>query len=145
MGSALNADDILLIIADGSSGRFALDPIRLMKGAFLAWQQGPDEWDELFDFRPYDYGPFDASVYRARDDLIRAGLLDVTRHGRYDRYSVTPNGAARAQALKRAMPSEIADWLTRIGSYVTSLSFADLLREIYSAFPEFATRSVVGR
>jgi hypothetical protein len=33
----LTPDDILLLVADGASGRFPLDPIRLMKGAFLAW------------------------------------------------------------------------------------------------------------
>lgn len=143
MADPLQAEDILLGIANGASDRFALDPIRLMKGAFLAWQQGPTEWHELFDFQPYDYGPFDSRIYGARDTLIRDGALIVTRHGRYDRYTITERGRARVSEL-RASQAAAVEWLGSIGDYVTTRSFNDLLREIYAAFPEFATRSVVG-
>lgn len=143
MTVALSADDILLLVADGAKGRFPLDPIRLMKGAFLAWKQGPDDWNRLFSFEPYDYGPFDSSVYRSRDDLIRAGLLGAARHGRYDRYWVTPQGERRVAQLRRQLPNQVVDFLCEVGAYVTSRSFADLLREIYGTFPEFAERSVL--
>jgi uncharacterized protein len=139
---SLTADDILLLVAEGATGRFPLDPIRLMKGAFLAWQQGPSEWANLFDFEPYDYGPFDLSVYRSRDDLIRRGFLGAARQGRYDRYWVTAAGAQRTAQLKQTQPNEVVDFLHRVGAFVTSRSFADLLREIYATFPKFAERSV---
>lgn len=139
---SLTADDILLLVADGASGRFPLDPIRLMKGAFLAWKQGPDEWSDLFDFVAYDYGPFDSSVYRSRDDLIRRGLLGASRPGRYDRYWVTDAGEQRIAQLKQTVSKEVVDFLHQVGAYVTSRSFADLLQEIYATFPKFAERSV---
>jgi hypothetical protein len=142
MDSKLGAEDILLLIAEGADGQFPLDPIRLMKGGFLAWKQGPSEWTPLFDFQPYDYGPFDSRIYRARDDLIRSGLLDVSSQGRYDRYEVTPAGRERAAQLRASQPQPFVDFLSEIGSYVTSRSFADLLREIYEAFPPFAKHSV---
>jgi hypothetical protein len=138
----LTPDDILLLVADGASGRFPLDPIRLMKGAFLAWKQGPDEWSKLFDFVAYDYGPFDSSVYRSRDDLIRRGLLGAAGQGRYDRYWVTPAGEQRVARLNATVSKEVVDFLHQVGAYVTSRSFADLLREIYATFPSFAERSV---
>jgi hypothetical protein len=144
MSASLGADDLLLLIADGASGRFDLDPIRLMKGGFLAWQQGPDEWKDLFAFRAYDYGPFDSRLYRVRDDLIQRGLLRLTRKGRYDSYELTDAGHARVAELAGQQPAQ-AEYLRRVGSWVTSLSFSDLLNEIYGAFPEFATNSVFSK
>jgi hypothetical protein len=144
MSASLGSDDLLLLIADGASGRFDLDPIRLMKGGFLAWQQGPEEWKELFAFRAYDYGPFDSRLYRVRDDLIERGLLSVIRKGRYDSYELTEAGRAQVAVLARHEPAQ-ADYLRRVGAWVTSLSFSDLLTEIYGAFPEFATNSVFNK
>lgn len=144
MSAKLGADDLLLLIADGATGSFDLDPVRLMKGGFLAWQQGPQEWKELFAFRAYDYGPFDSRLYRIRDGLIQSGLLAVTRKGRYDSYALTDGGRARVMELTRKEPAQ-ADYLRRVGAWVTSLSFSDLLTEIYAAFPEFATNSVFNK
>lgn len=52
-------EDLLLLLAAGADGRYDLDPIRLMKGCFIVSQGGRPEWQGLYDFRPYDYGPFD--------------------------------------------------------------------------------------
>ncbi|HEY8722247.1 MAG TPA: hypothetical protein VIL92_00135 [Gaiellaceae bacterium] len=145
MTAQLSAEDILLLIADGASGRFDLDPIRMMKGGFLAWAQGPDEWKNLFAFRAYDYGPFDSRLYSVRDELIQGGLLSVTRKGRYDSYALTDGGRARVAELRRQQPADTVDYLKRVGGYVTSRSFSDLLREIYEAFPAFATNSVFNK
>jgi DNA-binding PadR family transcriptional regulator len=144
MSARFGAEDILLLIADGATGSFDLDPIRLMKGGFLAWEQGPEEWKDLFAFRAYDYGPFDSRLYRARDDLISQGLMSVTRKGRYDSYALTEAGQTRVNELRYAQPENV-EYLHRVGNYVTSRSFTDLLREIYAAFPEFATNSVLTR
>jgi hypothetical protein len=38
-----------------------------MKGCFLVSQRGRADWRTLFNFKPYDYGPFDRGVYAARD------------------------------------------------------------------------------
>jgi hypothetical protein len=144
VSAQLGADDLLLLIADGATGRFDLDPIRLMKGGFLAWQQGPEEWKNLFAVRAYDYGPFDSRLYRVRDDLIERALLNVTRKGRYDSYELTDEGRVRVAELAQREPAH-ADYLRRVGAWVTSLSFSDLLAEIYGAFPEFATNSVFNK
>ena len=48
-----------------------------MKGCFLVSERGARPWRSLFQFRPYDYGPFDSDVYRSRDALISRGFLDV--------------------------------------------------------------------
>src|SRR5437870_4588129 len=132
-------DDIVLLLADGAEGPYPFDPVRLMKSAFLVSQRGRPEWKPLFNFEAYDYGPFDRSVYDVRDRLIYDDLLEVIP-GRYDRYRLTAAGEDRVSKLKEAF-GEDADWIRRIGRYVTTRSFAVLLNEVYDAHPEFAVRS----
>ena len=138
----VDRQDVMLLIADGAGGTFSLDPIRLMKGCFIVAEIGPPEWRDLFEFRPYDYGPFDPSVYRARDALVGKGLLEARPVGRYSHYAITDAGRERANEIAGGMDQRIAQWLRDIGHWVTSKSFNDLLREIYDRFPDYATRSI---
>jgi hypothetical protein len=140
--TTVDRQDVLLLIADGADGRFPLDPIRLMKGCFIVAEIGPSEWKHLFDFSPYDYGPFDPSVYRARDALLGNDLLEAFPAGRYSHYKITDAGRQRATAVAEKMDQRLAEWLRNIGHWVTSKSFTDLLREIYDRFPDYATRSI---
>lgn len=139
----LTQDEVLLMIADGGEETFPLDPIRVMKGAFLVSQIGAQEWRSLFNFRPYHYGPFDSSVYTARDRLLAAGLLSATPVGRYDRYAVTDSGRTYVAELEQRLSGRDADWLRQVGRYVTSRSFSQLLEEIYEKYPEYAARTVM--
>ena len=139
----VDRQDIMLLIADGAHGQFPLDPIRLMKGCFIVAEIGPDEWKGLFEFSAYDYGPFDPSVYRARDALLAKGFLEEFPAGRYSHYRVTEAGHARAaKTAAEKLDEPMTDWLRNIGHWVTSKSFNDLLREIYERFPDYATRSI---
>lgn len=140
--ASVDRQDILLLIADGADGKFPLDPIRLMKGCFLVAEIGPDEWKGLFEFSAYDYGPFDPSVYRARDALLGKGLLIDLPAGRYNHYRITDAGRTRAAATAEKLDQPLAEWLRNIGHWVTSKSFNDLLREVYERFPNYATRSI---
>lgn len=139
----LTQEDVLLLLADGATGSYPLDPIRLMKGAFLVSRLGRPAWRTLFDFRPYHYGPFDSGVYSARDRLVRSGLLDAERVGRYPRYELTSEGRARVAELERGAAGDHADWFRQIGRYVTTRPFAQLLEEVYERYPDFAVRSVM--
>lgn len=143
MAREIKPEDVVLLIAAGADGPYGFDPIRLMKGVFLVSQRGPEEWRAWFDFSPYSYGPFDSGVYALRDRLLRDGHLDAEQHGRYANYFLTDSGKGRVQQLKDELPAKTVDWLASIGSYVTSKSFARLLREVYAAFPEYATQSVM--
>ena len=139
-GSPLTREDVLVLLADGAQGPFPLDPVRLMKGAFLVTKRGRPEWKDLFDFEAYDYGPFDRDVYDARDTLVRKGLLTVA-HRRYEEYRLSEAGVARANALKAAHDAS-AGWISRVGRFVTTRSFRQLIEQIYDEYPEYKIRSV---
>lgn len=137
----LTREEVLLLVAEGGGdGLYRFDAIRAMKGCFLVSQRGRSSWRDLFAFSPYDYGPFDSGVYAARDQLISQGLI-ITTPGQYPGYAVTEAGQARCRELETADP-EAATWLRKIGRWTTSRSFGELLREVYSEFPEYATRSI---
>jgi DNA-binding PadR family transcriptional regulator len=138
---SLTQEDVLLLLADGATGPFDLDPIRIMKGAFLVSQRGRQEWKSLFHFQPYAYGPFDASVYGAVERLVVRGLLEKSSERRYDSYGLTDEGRLRVEGLNQQLGTD-ADWIRSVGEYVTSRPFAQLLQEVYSEFPKFAARSV---
>jgi hypothetical protein len=138
----LSQEDVLLLLAAGATGPYDLDPIRLMKGTFVVAERGPLRWRNLFHFRPYDYGPFDVDVYRARDVLIANGLIEPDSRGAYARYRLTERGRERAAEVEARLPTNVREWMASVGRYVTSRSFSQLLREIYAEFPQFATRSV---
>jgi uncharacterized protein YwgA len=141
----ITAEDVVVLLAAGATGRYSFDPIRLMKACFLVSQRGRSRWRNLFNFRPYDYGPFDPGVYRARDNLITDGLLTVVRDGRYDSYELTNAGMERAQALEATIGDESARWLKTVGRAVTEQSFSSLIDKIYAAYPDYAKRSVLSR
>jgi len=136
-------EDLVLAVAAGADGPYELDPIRLMKACFLVSQRGRPAWRTRFHFEPYSYGPFDRGVYAARDVLLARGLLAADQPGRYPSYSLTEEGEQEADRVRSELGDKDAAWLARAGSYVTSKSFSQLLDEVYTAFPDFATRSVV--
>jgi hypothetical protein len=136
----LTGEDVLLLLVDGAEGKFPIDPVRLMKGAFLVVRRGRDEWKHLFDFRKYDYGPFDPQVYDTKDLLALAGLLEV-RHGRYEQYDLTDEGYSRIAVINDRLGPD-ADWIRRIGNYTSTRSFNQLLDDIYTEYPEFRERSL---
>jgi hypothetical protein len=141
VAQSVSPGDVLLLLADGANGPYELDPIRLMKGAFLVAQIGRQEWRSLFHFRAYDYGPFDVTVYRARDGLVTDGLLERDASGQYESYALSGAGRERAAALRHELGDD-AEWVRSIGSYVTSRSFSTLIREIYEKYPQYAERSL---
>ncbi len=138
----MNRDHIILTLASCKKGSYPLDPIRIMKAAFLVSQLGPTELKSQFSFKPYNYGPFDASVYETIDTLKNSGLLDEAKEdgSKYPSYSITTAGIDALTAINA--PKKEVDWLKAIGEYVTSMSFADLLTAIYAKFPTYAEKSV---
>lgn len=140
-GGTLTQEDVLLLLVAGGDGPYPIDPVRLMKGAFLVVERGRSEWKRLFHFEAYDYGPFDPRVYDARDSLVRKGLLEVVPGGRYDTYRLTDDGRARVEDLSKSSGSDF-QWLLRVGRFVSARSFAHLLEEIYAEYPQYRERSI---
>lgn len=122
-----------------------IDPIRIMKGLFLFRMEFKDELKDFYDFTPYLYGPCSFEIY---NDLIRLqleGLVDDYSQplSRWNYYRLTEKGQEQARILIKDIPSKLLTRLKAIKIKITSLSFLELLREIYKEHPEYAQNSVI--
>lgn len=129
---------MLRFIAGPPGYKYAVDRIRLMKGMFLFQQEGGAPADVDYKFSPYDYGPFTPEVYRDAETLSAQGHVLQGRDGQW--YQVTDAG--RAALAQLDFPDVITEDLDSLRIEVTELSFKDLLRRVYTAYPESASRSV---
>lgn len=140
----LNRKDWLLLFVSSETLGLpptSLDPVRIQKGMFLLSKRGPAR--DLYQFEPYNWGPFSAQVYADLDDLIAEGLVQPEEApGRsWSSFRVTGSGEKVATGLTSEISKDDVDWLNRARRFVTGNSFASLLNKIYAAYPEYATRS----
>ena len=133
----------LLAIA-AARGR-TLSPVQLQKSLFLLGQQMPKEvGDEFYNFAPYNYGPFDSSIYADATDLATEGLIAITPASgqNWKKYSITTTGIESAKEVSNRVPNLAAQHLDALVTWVKSVSFQDLLKTVYAKYPQFATKSV---
>jgi hypothetical protein len=97
-----------------------------------------------FEFRPYDYGPFDSNVYVAIEALAARGLAAVHRppEFRMKKFRLTQDGQARGDEVFQSLPPGVQDFMTRACDFVRNTPFAELVSAIYKAYPEMRERSV---
>ena len=143
---------LLLIGIDAEPGGAVLDPVRVQKGMFLLAREGGIPPQERYWFVAYNYGPMSPRLYRDLERLERRGLVerrDAAEEGlRWRPVGITGAGAARAAELERAAGASeqaVIAWLRETKRHMRSLTFEQLLTEIYARYPAFAARSVFRR
>lgn len=137
---------MLLLAFKGAApdGDPSLDPIRVQKGMFLFAQRGGLPPAERYDFVPHNYGPYSTVLKADLERLVREGYASKKPVPGYTwgSYRLTHAGMERAHQLLEEAPREQARQAFDIKQEVTSVSFNDLLRDVYADYPAFATRSV---
>jgi hypothetical protein len=141
--SPMNRQDYLLAVlsAGGEQARFS--PVQLQKLFFLLDREVPGfVGGPHFSFRPYDYGPFDKAVYHELDSMEPEGFVEQVGDGRYRKYMLTPDGFRRGRIALERLPNELQRYIAALSTWVRSLSFAQLVSEIYRRYPEMRANSV---
>ena len=134
---------LLLTVATAEDG--GLTPVQLQKALFLIGESKLDGLPtDYYEFVPYNYGPFDPTIYNEADDL---GAIDQVAQipvpGRsWAVYHITPSGQAEAQRIRSKSDPNLVAHVRAIVQWITGLSFSELLRAIYSAHPQFRENSV---
>lgn len=136
----------LLLASDASAGPSEAEPLdrlRMQKGVFLSAKRGPANWSELYSFTPYDWGPYSFDLASMLEHLVADGLLEKEAFPgkRYLRYRTTASGERVIQNLVDQVTAEEYSFVRAIRAYVSTRSFARLLREVYKEYPEFAVNS----
>jgi uncharacterized protein len=141
----MNRRDLLLVVLASAEGR-SFTPVQLQKSVFLISRNVPSLIDSgpTFNFTPYDYGPFDPSVYSEAVVLQLSGhvVIAPSASGRWSTYAASDAGVARGRALLAGLEANIQDYIRRISDWVRSLSFRDLVKSIYDAYPAMKENSV---
>ncbi|RWA59453.1 hypothetical protein [Mesorhizobium sp.] len=135
---------VLAMLASANGAYFS--PVQLQKAMFLVEKNTPDVIDEgaHFAFVPYDYGPFDVNVYNEASALRATGDVMTTQApgGRWSYYSATDHGWRRGQAHLNTLPQHRRQYVVDVSTWVRSLTFSQLVKSIYDAYPEMRANSV---
>jgi len=140
----MKRQDWTLLAISFANGR-GLSAVQLQKALFLLERGVQSELNtsRFYHFSPYNYGPFDSTVYSDAEILSHEGLVNITKPtGRYTVYSVTPEGVAQAQELERQASPRAIKHLKDIVSWIQGLTFAQLVRAIYARYPDMKKNSV---
>lgn len=122
-----------------------IDPIRIMKGLFLMKMEMSDKLSEFYNFEPYLYGPCSFEVYEDIEKLISERTLDKVKldsFHRWDYYRLTQMGEKRANEISKKL-MDLQTKIKEIKKLVVNMEFMDLLRYIYTKYPDYAKLSVI--
>lgn len=128
------------------AGSKAYTPVQVQKLFFLLDAKIPQLIEgKKFNFRPYDYGPFDAAVYGEMETLAGDDLIEIGQKSAYSRmktFRLTPEGQQRGEQLLREMNPDAQKYIQRLSEFVRRLSFEELVSAVYKAFPEMKAKSI---
>jgi uncharacterized protein YwgA len=137
--------DWLLLYVALKGAPNGLDPVRIQKGMFLFAQEAGVPEDETYDFGPYMYGPMSSQVYNDIEYLEAEGLIrgEPVPGYTWKRYAATPAGIDVARnLLEEDADAAASRKLFEIKQDVASKTFNALLKDVYTRYPDYATRSV---
>jgi uncharacterized protein len=136
------ADWNLLVLAAAEGNR--LTPVQLQKCLFLLGRELPHAvGTDYYDFRPYNYGAFDAAAYFDAERMESQGLTRIVpTPGGWKDFAATPAGLARAAALAQGVPPSVISYLRALVRWARSLSFAQLVRAVYERHPDTKVNSI---
>jgi uncharacterized protein len=138
----MDRSDVVLaaLAAGGENATFS--PVQVQKLLFLVDRQIPQlVGGPHFRFQPYDFGPFDRTVYDVLETLAEMGLVYQTV-ARYRNYTLSPDGYRRGGELLRTCPPSAETYIREAADWVRRLSFSQLVAAIYRAFPEMKVNSI---
>jgi len=95
-----------------------------------------------FNFAPYNYGPFDISVYEILRELQTEGYVEVDHENMWKSYRLTIKGQKLGYRLLNSLPRLARNYIIKISEFVRSLTFTQLVSAIYKAYPDMRANSV---
>ena len=118
-------------------------PVQVQKLFFLIDRNIPEAIDgPLFDFEPYNYGPFDKNVYDVLERLWMEDLVDINTEYSIRRYKLTVQGQEEGERILATLPKYAQEYINAVSNFVRSLSFTKLVTAIYKEYPKMRENSV---
>ena len=118
-------------------------PVQVQKLFFLLDKNIPQLIDgPLFDFQPYNYGPFDKNVYRTIEELSEEGLVEINPAFSMLTYRLTSEGQNEGEKIFNSLDPVAQKYINEISNFVLTHSFSSLVSAIYKAYPDMRQNSV---
>lgn len=139
----MTREELLLATLASTTGEFT--PVQIQKALFLLDKKAASlTGGPFFSFRPYDYGPFDQSIYKDLAVLRDAELVIISGDptSKQRAYGLTPLGRARGASILAALPTQTSGYIAQLTDFVRGLGFAQLVSSIYKEFPDMQVKSV---
>lgn len=135
----------LLLVALAAGGKHEHTPVQVQKLMFLIEKNVGEQivGGSHFKFTPYDYGPFDPSIYELlrQMETEQLAISSVTNRG-WKKYSLTDAGLDRAAISSKQLNDTASRYINKASEFVRKLSFSDLVSAVYKAYPEMKVNSV---
>ena len=129
---------ITLLLLEVDSKK-SMSPLQIMKSLFLYAQQ--EKPHDFYEFVPYLYGPCSFDVYSDLKKLTQENFITTYPISRnWSFYGITPEGERQITEQKQSIEK-----LQNIKKYVLSKSFVELLKYVYSEYPQFASKSIINK
>lgn len=131
--------------------RQAVMQTQMMKYLFLTQERGGEKLgvNRLYQFQPYNYGPFSKKVYADLNTLVKKRLIDVEKRKKVrnpkDEFvliRLTQKGVSVAQSVVSQLDQELREVICGVVSEFGLLSHEQLLNRVYELYPDYASKSV---
>jgi hypothetical protein len=124
------------------AGKESYRPVQIQKMVFLLQDRGLKE--KVFNFTPFDYGPFDPQIYQKLEELSSEGVVEILGEpfAKNRKYRLRPEGQERANAAFKKLSLQNQEFISRLFGWIKGLSFAQLVGAIYIDYPEMRVNSV---
>ena len=132
------------LLAISLGGDEGLTPAQLQKVLFLMGTTYPKTLGEFYNFKPYNYGPFDKQIYLDAEALATDGLIEiVARDGNtWPYYCIREKGRESAKALIENEDTRPVSYMAKTVKWAQSLTFGQLVSSIYEKYPDYKVNSV---
>ena len=132
---------VLAALSPANGGQHT--PVQVQKLFFLLDREAAEmTGGPYFAFVPYDYGPFDSDVYTELRELSYEGKVEGVNNGHWTSYRLTALGQQEADMALAQLSPDAQDYIRRVSEFIRGLSFSELVRAIYRAYPDMKVNSV---
>ncbi len=132
----------LLLACLAVAGKESYQPVQIQKLVFLLQDRGLKE--NVFNFVPFDYGPFDPQIYKTLEELSDEGFVEIIGEpfAKNRRYRLKTEGVERAGAALKNLSLQNQEYADRLFRWMKGLSFAQLVGAVYADYPQMREHSV---
>jgi uncharacterized protein len=135
---------LLAVLAAGKGRQFS--PAQIQKAIFLIDKNLPHlvHRGPRYDFAPYNYGPFDRSVYVEAENLRSQGeaVIATADNGRWSTYAASNLGIQHGEEILNRLKQKSRRYVESVADWVLAQSFGSLVKAIYDEYPEMKENSI---